>query len=444
MEEYKDSGIVWIGKIPKGWKLKKIKYITQIPVTDGPHETPTFVDEGIPFYSVDGIQNGKIIYEPCRFISVEDADRYDQKERPIKGDILMGKAASIGKIAIIDKNIRMQIWSPLAIIRANDKIVNNIFLKYYLLSDSSQIEIDLRSTTNTQKNIAMKDIENIYVPMPDLSEQKMIANFLDEKTSKIDSILYNLNKQIEILNNYKKYLITETITKGLVSNRKMKDSGIKSIGLIPENWQYKKLKYLLKENSNNLKVGPFGSALSGDDFKDEGYWVYNQRTVLDNNFNENDAFINENKYSELKGFKVYPNDILITTRGTIGKVAIVPKSAKPGILHPCLIRFVLNNQLIRNELVELIFNESNIINEQIYRQSNATTIEVLYSYTLKELFLPVIPLNEQDEIINYLSKMRLKIDNIINDKKKQIKKMEQFKQSLIYEYVTGKKRVKGE
>ena len=165
----------------------------------------------------------------------------------------MGKAASIGKIAIIDKNIRMQIWSPLAIIRANDKIVNNIFLKYYLLSDSSQIEIDLRSTTNTQKNIAMKDIENIYVPMPDLSEQKMIANFLDEKTSKIDSILYNLNKQIEILNNYKKSLITETITKGLVSNRKMKDSGIKSIGLIPENWQYKKLKYLLKENSNNLK-----------------------------------------------------------------------------------------------------------------------------------------------------------------------------------------------
>ena len=224
----------------------------------------------------------------------------------------------------------------------------------------------------------------------------------------------------------------------------MKDSGIKSIGLIPENWQYKKLKYLLKENSNNLKVGPFGSALSGDDFKDEGYWVYNQRTVLDNNFNENDVFINENKYSELKGFKVYPNDILITTRGTIGKVAIVPKSAKPGILHPCLIRFVLNNQLIRNELVELIFNESNIINEQIYRQSNATTIEVLYSYTLKELFLPVIPLNEQDEIINYLSRMRLKIDNIINDKKKQIKKMEQFKQSLIYEYVTGKKRVKGE
>ena len=94
--------------------------------------------------------------------------------------------------------------------------------------------------------------------------------------------------------------------------------------------------------------------------------------------------------------------------------------------------------------MELIFNDFNIINEQIYRQSNATTIEVLYSYTLKELFLPVIPLNEQDEIINYLSRMRLKIDNIINDKKKQIKKMEQFKQSLIYEYVTGKKRVKGE
>ena len=182
----KDSGVKWIGNIPKNWKIKKIKYITKIPITDGPHETPVFVDEGVPFYSVDGIQNEHIIYEPCRYISIEDANRFDKKEIPLYGDILMGKAASIGKIAIIDRNIRMQIWSPLAIIRANENIVNNIFLKYYLLSNSAQTEIELKSTSNTQKNIAMEDIENIIIPLPSIDEQKLIACFVDKKVMNID------------------------------------------------------------------------------------------------------------------------------------------------------------------------------------------------------------------------------------------------------------------
>lgn len=89
-----------------------------------------------------------------------------------------------------------------------------------------------------------------------------------------------------------------------------------------------------------------------------------------------------------------PNDILITTRGSIGKVALVPNNAKEGILHPCIIKFVVNNELISNKLIEIIFNESNLIYNQILRESNATTIEVIYSYTLKDLLLPVRAVSE--------------------------------------------------
>ena len=117
MLEYKDSGIEWIGKIPKDWEVSKIKYITKNPITDGPHETPEFLDSGVPFYSVDSIVNNKIIYYPSRYISAEDANRFDKKVKPTLNDILVGKAASTGKIAIVDEDIRFQIWSPLALIR---------------------------------------------------------------------------------------------------------------------------------------------------------------------------------------------------------------------------------------------------------------------------------------------------------------------------------------
>lgn len=216
----------------------------------------------------------------------------------------------------------------------------------------------------------------------------------------------------------------------------MKDSGIAWIGEIPEHWNIKKLKYLLKPNCVNMRVGPFGSALSGDDFKDEGYWVYNQRCVLDKNFETNDTFVDEYKYKELNAFTVDTGDMLITTRGTIGKVAIVPENCPVGILHPCIIKFVLNQDLINNELVEIIFNNSNMIMDQIMKKSNATTIDVIYSYTLKDLLLPVIPMNEQIEIIDFLDKKCFEIDDILVDLNKQVEILTAYKKSLITETVT--------
>jgi len=218
--------------------------------------------------------------------------------------------------------------------------------------------------------------------------------------------------------------------------RQMKDSGVEWIREIPEDWKFIKLKYILKPNCVNLRVGPFGSALSRADIREEGYWVYNQRCVLDRNFKHNDICVDENKYRELIGFKVQPRDILITTRGSIGKVAIVPDNAREGILHPCIIKFVVNNELISNELVEIIFNESDIIYNQILRESNTTTIDVIYSYTLKELLLPVIPKEEQEKVIEFLDEKVGEIDSVIAKTKETIEDYKKYKQVIITDAVT--------
>ncbi len=437
MGEYKDSGIVWIGKIPKSWKLKKIKYITKIPVTDGPHETPIFVDDGIPFYSVDGIQDGKIIYEPCRYISVEDADRFDKKEIPIIGDILMGKAASIGKIAIIDRKIRMQIWSPLAIIRVNDKIVNNTFLKYYLLSDSSQIEIDLRSTTNTQKNIAMKDIENIYIPIPNLNEQKLIASFLDEKTSKIDNILHNLKKQIEILNNYKKSKITEVVTKGLDKNVQMKESGIEWVGKIPKKWKISRINYIAKING---RIGFKG--YSQEDLVEEGAYTIGGEHITNNAIDlSNPKFISWEKYYESPEIMLKKGDIIIAQRGTLGKVAIVDKEIGKATINPSLA--ILNNLKIYDRYL-YYFLLSDVNQTEIVLANTTTAIPMISQRQISRFSVIIPSREEQIKIASFLDKECEKINETLYIKQKQIEKLEEYKKSLIYEYVTGKKRVKGE
>lgn len=439
MEEIKikDSGIKWIGNIPGNWNIKRLKYCVRKKITDGPHETPVFVDDGVIFLSVDSIQDGKIVFENTRFISCEDAKRYDKKCKLEKNDVLIGKAASTGKIAIVDKDVYFQVWSPLAIVKTHNKILDSNFLRYYLLSPAGQENIDNFCTMNTQKNIAMEDIERLSIVIPTLQEQLKVAGFLDKKCADIDEIISKTEKQIQTLEQYKKSLVTETITKGLNSSIEMKYSGYEWIGDIPKHWEAKKLKYILKE----IKVGPFGSALSNTDFKAEGYWVYNQRTVLDENYQTNDTFIDEQKYKEMIGFKVKSGDLLITTRGTIGKVSIVPNEFYQGIIHPCIIRFQCDETKILPELVKIIFNWSTLLSDQLNKFSNATTIEVIYSYTLKDVIIPIIPLDEQRKILEFLKLKLNKTDELINKQKESLETLKKYKQSLIYEYVTGKKRV---
>lgn len=215
-----------------------------------------------------------------------------------------------------------------------------------------------------------------------------------------------------------------------------KDSGIEWLGKIPSHWNGMPIKYILGKSKNNLRVGPFGSALSGDDFQNDGYWVYNQRTVLDNNFMSADAFISKEKYEALHSFAVEAGDILITTRGTIGKIAIVPNNFAPGILHPCIIKFRVDENLIDKIFLKYIFNDCNIISDQVRLNSNSTTIDVIYSYTLKELQVPLPSLSEQQAIVSYLNYKVGQIDAVITEKEKMLEDLKAYRTAIISESVT--------
>ncbi len=114
---YKDSGVEWLGEMPTHWEVKRLKNVIRANITDGPHETPVFIDKGIPFLSVDGIQEGELTFENCRYISIDAHHNYSKKAKIEIDDILLGKAASIGKVARVKVEFEFSIWSPLALIK---------------------------------------------------------------------------------------------------------------------------------------------------------------------------------------------------------------------------------------------------------------------------------------------------------------------------------------
>ena len=191
--------------------LSPLGTLISSPIADGPHTTPDFLSEGIPFLSVDGIQDGELVFDKCRFISAEDHDEFSKKAKPQKGDILMGKAASTGKIALVRTDFEFSIWSPLAIIRSNSSIISD-FLAFALKSIPAQIQIDNLCSYNTQKNIAMSDIPRIRIPLPPLETQQRIADYLDRETAEIDSLIADATRLRDLLLKRRSVLITEVVT----------------------------------------------------------------------------------------------------------------------------------------------------------------------------------------------------------------------------------------
>ena len=176
------------------------------------------------------------------------------------------------------------------------------------------------------------------------------------------------------------------------------------------------------------------------DYVDKGSKIYNQKDILDSSV-DMDLFVSKEKFDKLSSFHVKSGDILLTSRGSIGKSKIIPEKYLPGIIHPCLIRVRIDEYQIKNSYVNLIFNESTMFKENIRFNSNGTVIEVIYGKTLKEIIVPVPSLPEQTQIISYLDKKTAKIDSLISKIQLQISNLQEFRESLISSAVTGKIQV---
>lgn len=432
--KYKFSGVQWIGEIPEGWEVHRLKFLLKIPVTDGPHETPEFIDEGIPFLSVDSIQDGKLIFENCRYISEEDHIRFKAKCNSKKDDLFLGKAASIGKIAIVDVDFEFSIWSPLALLRPNKKILLPKFLEYSLKSNSCQYQIEIFATSNTQKNISMDDIPLIQLTNPPLPDQIAIANFLDIKTTMIDTLIEKDKRLIELLKEKRAALINHAVTKGLDPNAKMKDSRIEWIGEIPEGWEVRRLKNISKIFG---RIGFRGYTINDIVPGGEGAISLSPSNIIENKLNiDKCIYISWHKYYESPEIQIENRDIVfVKTGSTIGKVAFVEKLLQKITINPQLIVF---KKVSINKKLLYYFLASLVIDYQIKNFTFGGSTPALNQENI-ENFKIIIPLEiEQKQIVEHLDQATAKIDKNIQKIEEKIKLLEEYKKSLIHHVVTGK------
>lgn len=221
--EMKDSGCNSVGLIPRYWDFGKIKFFLEMPITDGPHETPALFPQGIPFVSAEAVStgNGRIDFNHIRgYISEEYYLECCKKYIPQIDDIYMIKSgATTGKVAIVDTDRIFTIWSPLAVFRVDKKKLIAKYLFYFLQSIGYQQQVQVEWNFGTQQNIGMKLIENLKVCCPALSEQSAIISYLDSQCVKIDEAIANQERLIAKLEEYRKSIIYYAVT-GKIDCRK--------------------------------------------------------------------------------------------------------------------------------------------------------------------------------------------------------------------------------
>lgn len=280
-----------------------------------------------------------------------------------------------------------------------------------------------------------QEMKNIEIPLPPLKEQKLIFDFLTNRTSKIDQLISNQERQIEKLKEYRQAIITKSVTKGLDPNAPMKDSGVEWIGKIKQDYRCEKLKFLL---SSPLL---YGANESGGK-QEKGCTRFIRITDIDSNGNLKDT--NDNQFlsaSKSTGYILKNKDILFArSGGTVGKSFLYKDQGFPCSFAGYLIKAECNETLLLPEFL-YYYTKSSLYEtwkNMIFVQS---TIQNIGAQRYGNLDIVIPSIAEQKQIVQYIDKKCMLINKLIDIKDRTRKQLLDFKQSLIYEYVTGKKRV---
>ena len=451
---YKSSASEWLGLVPSHWHVDRLKWSTAGCYNGVWGDEPNEIDDLICVRVADFDRDRFVVVSnPPTVRAIETAQRRNRILQ--KNDLLIEKSGGgekqlVGCVVQFSENFPAVCSNFVARLPVSSGCDPRYLTYLHSAIYAARLNYPAIKQTTGIQNLDSGEYLNILAAYPPLDEQQIIARFLDAKTAQIDELIAKKRLLIDKLKEKRQALIARTVTHGLPPeaakaaglepnpNPEMKDSGVDFLGVVPKTWNVVRLKHVLNAKKGAIKTGPFGSQLHGSEMLESEIKVFNQRTVIDRDISSGDNYISLEKFEELKSFEVFPGDLLVTTRGTIGRCMVVPDGAEKGILHPCLMRLQLNKIHITDRYLELLIEESGYVIDQLRLMSNATTIEVIYSESLKEVWLAVPPLNEQCKIIEYLDRGASKLDALVERTVLAIARLTEYRQALITSAVTGK------
>lgn len=412
MPEMKDSGTTWLGTIPQSWELSRIGSLYQLRITK-------VSDKDYPPLSVT---NRGIVPQ---LESAAKTNSHDDRKLVKRGDFAINsrsdRRGSCG-ISPYDGSVSLinTILAPRE--EMNPKYYDWLFHTVQFGDEFYKwghgIVDDLWTT-------GWQDMKKILIPVPSLVEQEQIANFLDGKCSEIDALLSDIQSEIEILEEYKKSVITEAVTKGLNPDVKMKDSGIKWIGMIPEHWETNKIKYHLKRNELRNPGGV--QVLS----------VYREYGVIPKDSRDDNHNVTSEDTSKYKYAK--PGVLVINKmKAWQGSMGV---SEYEGIVSPAYFIYEFTDDLVVGKYLHYLLR--NVYKDEFRRISGGIREGQwdLPATGFENEYITIPPVEEQQSIVTYLDETLIYIEETIAMKQEQLTILEDYKKSVIYEYVTGKKEV---
>lgn len=429
----KESGIDWIGQIPEEWEISKIKFTTQLNGRIGWQglTSAEYKEEGPYLITGTDFHNGTINFETAVHI---DEKRWSEASQiqVENGDLLITKDGTVGKVAIISGlDDKASLNSGVLRIQTIDEI-DRRFLYYVLLSDEFWMWFNY---TNSGASTILHLYQNVFdeftFTFPQKNEQQKIADFLDKKTAQMDKVKVLLEKQIQKLKDYRASLIYETVTKGLDKTVPMKDSGIDWVGQVPEGWGVGKVKYFSQisagatpdRNNSLFWNGNINWMSSGE--VNQGIVKYTSETITDLALKRTST-------------KLLPNGTVMLalngqgkTKGTAAVLAIESAS------NQSLASFIVDNKTLNNMYLYYFF----VANYYNIRGLKGEDRDGLNLQLVSNIVIPLFEIEKQQKIVDFLDKKTVQIDKLIQIKNEQIKNINKQRQTLIYDYVTGKRRV---
>ncbi len=425
-DNYKDSGVQWIGEVPQNWVIDKLSRIFQINTGFTPSTSNSdYYENGIHDWITIGDLKGKFVsHSKTKLTNLAVIGR---PKIPI-GSLLYSFKLSVGQMAFTTKSL----FTNEAIFSISPSPELNLNYYYYLL--------DRVLIHNSNENIYgakilnQELIKSAKLIVPPKDEQNAIANYLDHKTAQIDQLINKKQRFIELLQEERTAVIHQAVTKGLDPTVKMKDSGIEWLGEIPEHWEVKPLKHLANIQG---RIGFKGYTVG--DLVSEGEGAYTIGAKHINKNNELDLskpeFISWEKYYESPEIMVYKNDLLLTQRGTLGKVVLMTEEIGEATINPSM---VLLNRLKANGSFLYYFFNSDYFKSWVDLTNTATAVPMINQAQLGNFKFVIPHKKEQEKIVLFIRNETLKIDEVICKAKEEIELLKEYKTALINEVVTGK------
>ncbi len=436
MAEMKDSGIEWIGEIPTDWDTKAIRFLIlehfsgawgNDEKTDSDNNRICMRIADFDYFRMQFKENAE--YTIRNYTNTEIANKTLRY-----GDLLIeksggGEKTPVGRTVVYRLNNKALFANFMDCIRLKENEYNYEFAKYvfYSLYNNGITNLYYNKTTGIQNLSMQKYLREVKLPFPTLIEQGKIADFLDKKCAEIDALHTDIEKQIETFEEYKKSIITEAVTKGLDPDVEMKDSGSVYWKDIPANWKLSDIKYLFE----------IVKRIAGK----EGYDILSvtQKGLKIKDISRNEGQIAES-YANYQF--VYPTDFVMNHMDLL--TGWVDCSKYFGVTSPDYRVFRLKDK--RNSLNYYKYIMQCCYMDRIFYSLGQGVSNLgrwrLQTESFNNFQIPVPPAKEQEQIAKYLDEKCIEIENIILDKQQQLETLKQYKKSLIYEYVTGKKEVK--